>query len=415
MHVKAVYITKKYNNSMSGRNMTTKQTRSTAALLASSLLLTIGRGATLPFMTIYLNRQYGMAVDQVGYAMSIALTIGVVFSLGFGMLADKFDKKRYMLLAIVAFIAGFAAIPLSHHAGLVVLFFALINCAYSVFSTVLKAYFADTLAPAAKAKIFSLNYTVLNVGWTVGPPLGTLLVMQSINLPFWLAAICAAFPLVFIQLFVRRVAVGESLDSPVAWDPSVLLKDKALGWFTLSNFLASFVAGSFASCLSQYVMTVVSSEFAERVVAVVLPVNAAIVVTLQYAVGRKLTASNLRPAMAIGTVSFVIGLIGFMLSGDNLWFWGLSAAVFTLGEVIYAPGEYMLIDNIAPAGMKATYFSAQALGWLGAAMNPLLTGVILTTLPAASLFVILMVTIIVAWLMMLKGMQARPLGGLQAQ
>lgn len=415
MHVKAVYITKKYNNSMSGRNMTIKQTRSTAALLASSLLLTIGRGATLPFMTIYLNRQYGMAVDQVGYAMSIALTIGVVFSLGFGMLADKFDKKRYMLLAIVAFIAGFAAIPLSHHAGLVVLFFALINCAYSVFSTVLKAYFADTLAPAAKAKIFSLNYTVLNVGWTVGPPLGTLLVMQSINLPFWLAAICAAFPLVFIQLFVRRVAVGESLDSPVAWDPSVLLKDKALGWFTLSNFLASFVAGSFASCLSQYVMTVASSEFAERVVAVVLPVNAAIVVTLQYAVGRKLTASNLRPAMAIGTVSFVIGLIGFMLSGDNLWFWGLSAAVFTLGEVIYAPGEYMLIDNIAPAGMKATYFSAQALGWLGAAMNPLLTGVILTTLPATSLFVILMVTIIVAWLMMLKGMQARPLGGLQAQ
>ncbi|MDN2488088.1 efflux MFS transporter YdeE [Kosakonia sacchari] len=395
--------------------MTIKQTRSTAALLASSLLLTIGRGATLPFMTIYLNRQYGMSVDQVGYAMSIALTIGVVFSLGFGMLADKFDKKRYMLLAIVAFIAGFAAIPLSHHAGLVVLFFALINCAYSVFSTVLKAYFADTLAPAAKAKIFSLNYTVLNVGWTVGPPLGTLLVMQSINLPFWLAAICAAFPLVFIQLFVRRVAVGESLDSPVAWDPSVLLKDKALGWFTLSNFLASFVAGSFASCLSQYVMTVASSEFAERVVAVVLPVNAAIVVTLQYAVGRKLTSSNLRPAMAIGTVSFVIGLIGFMLSGDNLWFWGLSAAVFTLGEVIYAPGEYMLIDNIAPAGMKATYFSAQALGWLGAAMNPLLTGVILTTLPAASLFVILVVTIIVAWLMMLKGMQARPLGGLQAQ
>ncbi|ANR77520.1 transporter [Kosakonia sacchari] len=395
--------------------MTIKQTRSTAALLASSLLLTIGRGATLPFMTIYLNRQYGMSVDQVGYAMSIALTIGVVFSLGFGMLADKFDKKRYMLLAIVAFIAGFAAIPLSHHAGLVVLFFALINCAYSVFSTVLKAYFADTLAPAAKAKIFSLNYTVLNVGWTVGPPLGTLLVMQSINLPFWLAAICAAFPLVFIQLFVRRVAVGESLDSPVAWDPSVLLKDKALGWFTLSNFLASFVAGSFASCLSQYVMTVASSEFAERVVAVVLPINAAIVVTLQYAVGRKLTSSNLRPAMAIGTVSFVIGLIGFMLSGDNLWFWGLSAAVFTLGEVIYAPGEYMLIDNIAPAGMKATYFSAQALGWLGAAMNPLLTGVILTTLPAASLFVILVVTIIVAWLMMLKGMHARPLGGLQAQ
>lgn len=166
--------------------------RSTLALLASSLLLTIGRGATLPFMTIYLNRQYGLGVDLIGYALTSALTIGVIFSLGFGILADKFDKKRYMLLAIIAFACGFIAIPMVHNVVLVVLLFALINCAYSVFSTVLKAWFADNLTATKKTRIFSLNYTVLNIGWTVGPPLGTLLVMQSINLPFWLAAICSA-------------------------------------------------------------------------------------------------------------------------------------------------------------------------------------------------------------------------------
>jgi MFS-type transporter involved in bile tolerance (Atg22 family) len=70
--------------------------RSTAALLASSLLLTIGRGATLPFMTIYLTRQYQLEVDKIGYALSSALIVGVLFSMGFGILADKFDKKRYM-------------------------------------------------------------------------------------------------------------------------------------------------------------------------------------------------------------------------------------------------------------------------------------------------------------------------------
>ncbi len=157
--------------------------RSTSALLASSLLLTIGRGATLPFMTIYLSRQYSLSVDLIGYAMTIALTIGVVFSLGFGILADKFDKKRYMLLAITAFASGFIAITLVNNVTLVVLFFALINCAYSVFATVLKAWFADNLSSTSKTKIFSINYTMLNIGWTIGPPLGTLLVMQSINLP----------------------------------------------------------------------------------------------------------------------------------------------------------------------------------------------------------------------------------------
>ncbi|MBS9764841.1 hypothetical protein [Pseudomonas mosselii] len=51
--------------------------------------------------------------------MTIALTIGVVFSLGFGILADKFDKKRYMMIAIVAFISGFVAIPLVNNVTLV--------------------------------------------------------------------------------------------------------------------------------------------------------------------------------------------------------------------------------------------------------------------------------------------------------
>lgn len=382
--------------------------RSTIALLASSLLLTIGRGATLPFMTIFLTRQYHLAVDNIGYALSIALTIGVVFSMGFGILADKFDKKRYMLIAILAFIGGFIAIPLVNSVTLVVFFFALINCAYSVFSTVLKAWFADMLSPEKKARIFSLNYTILNIGWTVGPPIGTLLVMHSINLPFWLAAACASVPLVFIQLFVQRTTAAVAQDNAVQWTPSVLLRDRALLWFTFSGLLASFVGGSFASCISQYVLVVADSSFAEKVVAVVLPVNAAVVVSLQYAVGRRLSARNIRPLMTFGTVCFILGLGGFMLSDSSLLMWGLSAAVFTLGEIIYAPGEYMLIDNIAPPGMKASYFSAQSLGWLGAAFNPMVTGAILTHMPHWSLFVVLMVAIIVAWIMILRGMKARP-------
>lgn len=382
--------------------------RSTSALLASSLLLTIGRGATLPFMTIYLTRQYAMSVEAIGYALTLALTVGVIFSLGFGILADKFDKKRYMIVAILAFILGFAAIPLVNSVALVVFFFSLINCAYSVFSTVLKAWFADALSASEKARIFSLNYSFLNIGWTVGPPIGTWLVMYSLQLPFWLAAVCAAFPLVFIQLYVQRnVESGEAKIANV-WQPSVLLKDKALFWYTLSGLLASYVGGSFATCISQYVLAVAANaDFAQKVVSVVLPVNAVVVVSLQYFVGRKISASNIRPLMAIGTLCFLFGLGGFMFSGDNLIYWGLAAAVFTLGEIIYAPGEYMLIDNIAPAGMKASYFSAQALGWLGAAANPMITGIILSSLPAWTLFAIMMLAIVLAWLMILRGMSVK--------
>lgn len=83
---------------------------------------------------------------------------------------------------------------------------------------------------------------MLNIGWTIGPPLGTLLVMQSINLPFWLAAICSAFPMLFIQIWVKRSEKIIATETGSVWSPKVLLQDKALLWFTCSGFLASLLA-----------------------------------------------------------------------------------------------------------------------------------------------------------------------------
>lgn len=387
--------------------MLSKKTRSTTALLFSSLLLTIGRGATLPFMAIYLSREYQLPVDDIGIAMSIALTTGIFFSLGFGMLADKFEKKRYMILSIMTFIFGFVAIPLVHSTILVVIFFSVINCSYLVFSTVLKAYFSETLSISAKPKIFSLNYTFINMGWTVGPPIGTLLLMYGTQLPFWLAAISASVPLFMIQLFVQRSHVmNTNEENSVKWEPKIMLKDRALSWFVLSTFFGTLTFGSFASCISQYILVVYDAKLAESVIAVVLPVNAAIVVSLQYIVGKHVTAERLRKLMTLGTLFFMLGLLGFIFAGDNLIFWALAIAVFTFGELIYAPGEYMMIDNIAPLGMKASYFSAQSLGWLGAALNPLASGFILTSYPPASLFAILMAVSALAWFCMIQGMNA---------
>ncbi|PHM54383.1 efflux MFS transporter YdeE [Xenorhabdus sp. KK7.4] len=394
--------------------MFSKSNISTSVLLISSLLLTIGRGATIPFMAIYLSRQYQMPVNQVGFAISIALTIGILFSLGFGILADKFDKKNYMLLAIIAFICGFIAIPLVNHAGLVVAFLSLINCAYTIFATVLKGYFADTLSASTKAKIFSLNYTFVNIGWTIGPPIGTWLLMYSANFPFWLAAFSAAFPIVFIQRYVQRVRTAGNNQNPATkWDPAVMLRDRALIWFILSTFLGSLVFGSFNVWISQYVLTIADSTSAEAVIGVVLPINAAVVVTLQYAVGRRIRPENLKKLMTLGSVFFFIGIAVFMFADKNLYLWGIAAVIFTLGELIYAPGEYMLIDNIAPEGMKSSYFSAQTLGFLGGAFSPMLSGIVLTEFPPHLLFIIHMGLVVLAWLSMLKGMSIKPLSAVQ--
>lgn len=381
---------------------------STSVLLIASLLLTVGRGLTLPFMTIYLSRQYAMPLKEIGFALTLALTAGVVFSLWFGILADKFDKKISMLLSIILFLGGFIAIPLVNNAVLVVVFYSLINCAYSVFATVLKGYFSDTLEIHQKPKIFSLNYTFANIGWTVGPPIGTLAVLYSTNLPFWLSGLTAVIPFILISRYVHSAPVNEyAQPGATVLSPRTMLQDRALMYFTLSAFLGSLVYGSFAACLSQYAIAISDSSLAEKVVGVVLPVNAFVVVVFQYLIGKRIRPDNIRKLMFYGTLFFMAGLAGFMLSGSNLLLWGISAAVFTVGELIYAPGEYMLVDNIAPPGLKASYFAAQQLGWLGGACNPMITGLLLTWFAPPMLFVVLMAAIVLAYFMIVRGMAVK--------
>lgn len=109
--------------------------------------------------------------------MIIVFIIGVVFSFGFGILVDKFDKKCYMLLVIIVFVSGFIVIFLVNNVMLVVLFFVFINCVYFVFVIVLKVWFVDNFLFISKMKIFLINYIMLNIGWIIGLLFGMLLVM----------------------------------------------------------------------------------------------------------------------------------------------------------------------------------------------------------------------------------------------
>jgi hypothetical protein len=265
-----------------------------------------------------------------------------------------------MLIAIAAFIAGFVAIPLVDNVTWWCCSFAdqlrLLGIFDGAESLVCRC--ADIERKGAR---FLAELQFLNIGWTVGPPIGTLLVMYSLQLPFWLAAFAPRCRW-SLSSFTCKKRGADTSQKTTPWQPSVLLKDRALFWYTLSGLLASYVGGSFASCISQYVLAAnADSDFAQ-VVAVVLPVNAAVVVTLQYAWAQA-ASGEYSPLNGGWYALFVLGLGGFMFSGENLVYWG-SRRIFTLGEIIYAPGEYMLIDNIAPPGMKASYFSAQALGWL---------------------------------------------------
>jgi len=98
------------------------------ALLASSLVLTIGRGITLPFITIYLTEHYHLLPKSVGAIMGASLALGILSSLYGGYLVDKFNHRTLIAASISFFSLSFFLLPILPSITGVLVVLALLNC-----------------------------------------------------------------------------------------------------------------------------------------------------------------------------------------------------------------------------------------------------------------------------------------------
>lgn len=366
-------------------------------LLMSSLILTIGRAITLPFITIYMTEHFHLEPESVGLVLGVSLALGITASFYGGYLVDKFDKHRLMIISIALFTLTFCIMPWLNDVLWMVPVLALLHAAYSIFSIAIKACFAEWLPVSERIRGFSMNYTLVNVGWAAGPALGVFAASFYPMLPFFLSGVLAF--LVGLTLWLRLDSYGlpPANEDTVFTEQrltfratfKVLSHDRRLIFFTLGSTMGAVVAGQFTGYLSQYLITVSNAQFAYQVIGSVMTVNATVVIGLQYLLSRSMNKENLLRWLILGTLFFCLGLIGFALAERSIPIWMVAMAIFTLGEVIVIPVEYLFIDFIAPAHLKGSYYGVQNLANLGGAVNPILCGFLLSFTPPTTLFYVL--------------------------
>ncbi|MEX0633076.1 MFS transporter [Serratia ureilytica] len=372
-------------------------------------MLTIGRGVTLPFITIYLTEHFHLLPKSVGVILGVSLTLGILASLYGGYLVDKFSKNRLILLSIVLFALSFFAIPWIPRPGGVIVVLAILHTCYSVLSITIKACFADWLPVEQRIKAFSINYTLVNVGWAIGSALGVLVAGLSPLLPFYLSGGLALATVAALSLRLRG---REQRPAPTAAAPAalpnfrqtvtILRSDRRLIYFTLGSTTGAVVFGQFTGYLSQYLITVSSAEFAYKIIGLVMIVNAGIVIACNTCSAAACAGKHAALAGA-GHAVFIVGLLGFMMAGQAVWLWMVAMAVFTLGEIIVIPVEYMFIDFIAPPHLKGSYYGVQNLSALGGAINPVLSGMLLSYAAPPLMFVMLIVCALLSLLFFFLG------------
>ncbi|MDX9682130.1 MFS transporter [Pseudomonas protegens] len=360
-------------------------------LLAGTLVLTLARAITLPYLVIYLSSAFGLQVSDIGLVIGSSMILGSLLSLYGGFLVDRTPSYRLILACCALFTLGFIGAFGAHQLWLFYLCLVLVNLAYAVIDIAIKAGFAQRLSVEQRSEAFSIKYTLTNIGYAVGPFLGAGLARLDISLPFLIsAALGAGFLAIHMRWGDRQLNAAGPTPAPLSFAAlgKQLLRDYRLVCFTLGGLLSAVVFGQFSAYLSQYLVVTTSAQDTYRIISTLVATNALLVIALQYAIGRRITQRHLSRWLALGLGLFLLGVSGFGLA-TSLALWVLSMVVFTLGEIIVFPAEYMFIDLIAPEHLRGLYYGAQNLSNLGGALGPILCGMLLASHPAHWIFYML--------------------------
>lgn len=384
--------------------------RAVQGLMLASFLTTLGRAVTLPFIAIYLGRQFGLGPGPVGALLTASLVAASLAGVYGGWLVDRCRRVPLLLAGVAGAALATALVPWLAGPVLALVALTLASGALSVIDVGIKASCAALLDEGGRAKAYSVRYVINNIAYAAGPVLGTVLLARGEALLFAASGLLcglALLPLLAHGADLAR-ARPSAVGAPAGFRAAlgVLRRDRALIAFTLGGMLLALVYGRFSAYLAQYLSSVTSTAQAYATVGQAITVNALGVVALQYLVGSRLSHDRLLRWQAGGSALLALGLAGFMLSTESLP-WMVAMAVFTLGEIVVVPAAYLFIDHIAPDAMKGVYYGVQNLAALGSAASPLLCGLLLQAGWGAAMFVVLMACTALSWLCYLAGVGQR--------
>ena len=361
-------------------------------LLLGSLLLTLGRAAALPFLAIYLTQRLGLDQQGIGLVLGVSLLLGTVSGPYAGHLADRFDRRWLIGGALATMVGAFLLLPAVTHAAIAVLLLAAGDTGGGLVDIIVKSCCAELLPAEQRGRAFSIRYMLTNIGYAVGPLAGAVVAGYDQRGPFWVASGLVALAGLLLasgwQLFpAHRTETGQ-VTPDLRATLSALRQDRRLLWFLVGATLSAVVYARFSAYLSQYLVTMATPAEAYRTMSGLIVTNAVVVILFQYLIGRHIRPDRLMHWIVAGSLLFALGLAGFMHAG-SLPAWVVAMVVFTLGEIVVLPAEYLFIDTIAPPHLKGSYYGAQNLSNLGGAASPVLCGLLLTRATPVAMFMVL--------------------------
>jgi len=343
----------------------------------------------VPFLALYLTRERGLSVPQAGLTVSLYGAGTLVSAAWGGLVADRYGRRVSMVLglslgALATLHLAWARAP--WHIALATL---LLGCVSDAYRPGVSAFIADVIPPAERAAAYGLLYWAVNLGFSISPVLAALLVDRGFLLLFVLDA---ATSLVFAVLVWRKVPETRPPGTvPVSARGAfaAVLPNFIYMRFLVITFMTGLVFYQHATTLP---MDMARHGLSARDYGFLIAINGILIVLFQPSVARAL--KRFRRSRALGVSAALVG-VGFgctaLATGRALY--GLSIAIWSVGEIVMAGLGPALVSDLAPAHQRGTFQGAYQIAWgFAAFLGPGLGSWVLATQGSAALWGACLVT-----------------------
>ncbi|NVM38247.1 MAG: MFS transporter [Candidatus Lokiarchaeota archaeon] len=326
----------------------------------------LGGFLLFPFFSLYITDHFGVGMTEVGLLFSIFSAGNIVGGMIGGALADKYGRRIVALIGLVVSGIGSILMGLVNDLGLFFIIAAFLGTFGNFGSPARQAMVTDLLPTEKQAEGFGILRVAVNLSAVIGPLLGGVIATQSYMLLFIADAFSSIITAVIVFIVIPETKPQRQDDEP---EETVMksiigykevLKDWVYVLFLSVSAITVLVYMQLNSTLSVFLRDV--HGFPAQGFALLLSMNALMVVLFQFWISRKISKYDPMKMIALGTFFYMIGfgMYGFI---SEVYLFFIAMGILTVGEMIAMPTGQTAAASFAPKDKRGRYMAMYGFHW----------------------------------------------------
>ncbi len=346
--------------------------RALRPVLAVSLVGSIAGSSAYPFLGIWAIKELGAPQATLAFSyLAGAALAGLTGYVG-GHWSDRLGRRPLILLGWgFQALVPLALLAVGHHVYLGLGLLALMPVFGSLGGAADTAMVADLVAPERHEAAYASVRVAANLGVTIGPPIGGLLLVGGHWSHLWLGTLLlSAVGFAIAYRYIPRGGAYAPAGPPGRGSFAVIIRDSPFLLFMLASVFATMTYVATETLLPISVTT--THHLSPALWGFLMILNPLFVTVFQLRLTRRV--AHIPASVKLGLAMPMMGVPFLLLN------WNGSAAVialvimiFVTGEMLWVPTSQAVVAALAPADIRGAYMGAFGGTWsVGWAATPFL-------------------------------------------